>query len=197
MRGRIKMGRWWPFGAREVLSPHDGFVWWARAGGVITGSDRYEDGAGVMDWKLAGLIKVVHAAGADVARSGAGRAGGEAMWVPTALLPRFGVEWSAQDDWNVTARFHVGTTPLVVNLRLDDEGRIESLVFDRWGDPDNSETWGWHPFGGEITGYRTFGTVNVPSDGRFGWFYGTDRWPDGEFFRYRITDLRLVTAGAG
>jgi hypothetical protein len=26
----------------------------------------------------------------------------------------------------------------------------------------------------------------------FGWFYGTDRWPDGEFFRYQITDLTLV-----
>jgi hypothetical protein len=36
MRGRIRIGRWLPFRAREVLSPHDGFVWAARAAGVVT-----------------------------------------------------------------------------------------------------------------------------------------------------------------
>jgi hypothetical protein len=27
-----------------------------------------------------------------------------------------------------------------------------------------------------------------------GWFYGTDRWPDSAFFRYRITELHLEPA---
>src|SRR6266487_1041588 len=40
MRGSIKVGRWLPFRARQVLSPHHGFVWAARAAGVIVGSDR-------------------------------------------------------------------------------------------------------------------------------------------------------------
>lgn len=44
-----------------------------------------------------------------------------------------------------------------------------------------------------MTAYATFGGVSVPSAGRAGWFYGTDRWPEGEFFRYRITALELVT----
>jgi Family of unknown function (DUF6544) len=192
MRGRIKVGRWLPFQAREVLRPHDGFVWRARAAGVMSGSDRYFDGAGAMDWKLGGLVTVMHAEGENVSRSAAGRAGFEAMWVPTALVPRFDVAWSAQGEHQLTARYRVGTTPLEVRFRLD-EGRIESLVFDRWGDPNHTGTWGWHPFGGEVTDYRSFGVVTVPSAGHFGWFYGTDRWPDGEFFRYRITDLRLVT----
>jgi hypothetical protein len=26
-RGRIKVGRWLPFSAREVLNPHEGFIW--------------------------------------------------------------------------------------------------------------------------------------------------------------------------
>jgi hypothetical protein len=33
--------------------------------------------------------------------------------------------------------------------------------------------------------------VSIPSVGRVGWFFGTDPWDDGEFFRYRITDLAL------
>jgi len=87
MRGSIKVGRWLPFRARQVLDPHHGFVWAARAAGLITGTDRYLDGAGVIDWKLAGLVTVAHGEGPDVSRSAAGRAGAEAIWLPTALLP--------------------------------------------------------------------------------------------------------------
>jgi hypothetical protein len=194
MRGHIKVGRWLPFRARQVLNPRRGFVWTARAAGVIAGSDRYLDGVGRMDWKLAGLVTVVHAEGPDVARSAAGRAGAEAIWLPTALLSRFGVRWSAAADDQVTANYQVGETPLVVTYRLAADGRIRSLVFDRWGDPDRNGTFGWHRFGGEITGYRSFQGLTIPSQGRLGWFYGSDRWPGGEFFRYQITDLQPVTS---
>jgi hypothetical protein len=36
----------------------------------------------------------------------------------------------------------------------------------------------------------------VPGAGRAGWFYGTDRWAEGEFFRYRLTSMELVTQPA-
>jgi hypothetical protein len=194
MRGRIKVGRWLPFRARQVLNPHEGFIWAARAAGVIAGSDRYVDGAGAMNWKLAGLVNVAHADGPDVSRSAAGRAGVEGICVPTALLPRFGVTWSVHDEAHVTARHHLGSTPIDINLHLDPEGRIRSVAFDRWGDPDQTGSWDWHPFGGEITGYRTFAGLTVPSAGRLGWHYGTDRWAAGEFFRYQITSLQLPSA---
>jgi hypothetical protein len=90
MRGSIKVGRWLPFRARQVLDPHRGFVWTARAAGLIAGSDRYLDGVGGMRWRLAGLVTVARAEGPDVSRSAAGRAGAEAVWVPTALLPASG-----------------------------------------------------------------------------------------------------------
>lgn len=71
-----------------------------------------------------------------------------------------------------------------------------SLVFDRWGDSDNTGTFAQHPFGGKFTGYRTFQGLTIPSEGRLGWFYGEDGWPAGEFFRYQITDLQPVTSPA-
>jgi Family of unknown function (DUF6544) len=194
MRGHIKIGRWLPFRARQILDPHHGFVWAARTAGVITGSDRYLDGAGGMDWKLAGLVTVAHGDGPDVARAAAGRAGVEAIWVPTALLPRFGVRWSAGGPDQVTARHHIDGVPVEAHYRLDGNGRMLSFSFDRWGDPDNRGDWAWHPFGGEITGYATFDGLTIPSAGRVGWYFGTDRWPASEFFRYRITELHLVTA---
>ena len=196
MRGHIKVGRWLPFRAHQLLNPHHGFVWTARAAGIIAGSDRYLDGDGGLDWKLLGLLTVAHAEGPDVSRSAAGRAGAEAIWLPTALLPRFGVRWAARSGDQVTAGFRVGDTPLELQLRLDAAGRIASLVFDRWGDPDNRGAFGWHRFGGELTGYRSFQGLTIPSQGRLGWFYGQDRWPAGEFFRYQITDLEPVTGPA-
>jgi len=117
--------------------------------------------------------------------------------VPTALLPRFGVSWSADDDTHLTARFSVDQIAIEVHYTLDSGGHVRSVVFDRWGDPDNTGTWAMHPFGVEVGAYATFGGVTIPSAGSAGWFYGTDRWLDGTFFRYEITSLHLVRAAGG
>jgi len=194
MRGSIKLGRRWvPFRARQIEAPHHGFVWAARAGGFIVGSDRYADGEGEMDWKILGVVRVMHADGPDVSRSAAGRVGAEAVWVPTALLPRFGVTWTASDPHHITAKYRLDHAEIELHYTLADDARVRSVVFDRWGDPDVSGTWGHHPFGFEMTGYSTFDGVTIPSAGRAGWFYGTDRWDEGEFFRAEITDYHLVT----
>ena len=97
-----------------------------------------------------------------MARSAVGRAAGEAMWLPTTLLPRFGVEWEAPDDHHITARFILDGSSVDLHYALAEDGRIRSVVFDRWGDPDRSGASGWYPFGGEVTGYRSFGGVTGP-----------------------------------
>lgn len=192
MRGRIKIGRWVPFTARQVLSPHVGFVWAARAAGIVSGSDLFVDGRGEMDWRLFGLIRVMQGSGPDVSRSAAERAAAEAMWVPSALLPAFGVKWSMLGDRRISARYQIGDYPMRVDLSITGGGLIRSVVFDRWGDPDGTGEFGLHPFGGDFSAHATFNGVTIPSEGRLGWHYGTDRWSEGEFFRYRITDLELA-----
>jgi hypothetical protein len=197
MRGRIKLGRWLPFRAKQVLNPYEGFIWAARVAGLIVGSDRYLDGIGEMHWKLAGLLPVANEVGPDVSKSAAGRAGAEAVWIPTALLPRSGAIWSADDDGrHICVRHTLDVTPIEVEYAVKPDGRIESLVFDRWGDPARSGTFGWHRFGGEITRYRTFDGLSIPSSGRLGWHYGTDQWPAGEFFHYEVTSLRRLVRRA-
>jgi hypothetical protein len=193
MAGSIKLGdRWVPFRARQIEAPHHGFVWSARAG-VIVGSDWYADGHGAMSWRVLGLVRVMHADGPDVSRSAAGRVGAEAVWVPTALLPRFGVTWTATDLPHITASYTLDEVDIELHYTLGDDARVRSVVFDRWGDPDDTGTWGHHPFGFEVTGHATFDGLTIPSSGRAGWFYGTDRWHEGEFFRAEITDYHLVT----
>ena len=193
MRGQIRLGRWLPFRAVELLAPHRGFHWAARAAGSISGFDCYVGGEGQMRWRLLGLVPVMRADGPDISRSAAGRVVGEAMWLPTALLPRFGVDWSAADDHHLTARWPIDAHEAALELVVDERGRLREGVFQRWGDPDRTGTFGLHPCGGEVTASATFGGVTVPSEGRAGWFYGTGRWAEGEFFRYQLTSVELLT----
>ena len=190
MRGQIKLGRWVPFHAREFLAPRDGFHWTARAGGVLSGFDSYADRQGEMRWKLLGLVPVMRATGPDVTRSAAGRAAAEVIWLPTALLPRFGVRWQAAGDRHLIASYRIDAVEIEAHHQIDQDGRLLSMFFDRWGDPWRTGSWGWYRFGGEITAHRTFEGLTIPSAGRFGWHYGTDRWSEGEFFRYEITALQ-------
>jgi hypothetical protein len=125
-----------PFRARHVSAPQQGLVWTARAGGVIAGFDGYADGQGAMQWKLLGLIRVLHAQGPDLSRSAASRAAAEAVWVRTALLPRFGVTWQAADAHHLTASYRLDDVELEVDYSLDDDARVRSVALDRWGDPD-------------------------------------------------------------
>jgi hypothetical protein len=163
---------------------------------VVGGFDRYVGGEGQMRWRLLGLVPVMAADGPDLSRSAAGRVVGEAMWVPTALLPRFGVDWSAADDHHLSARWRVDTYEAALELVVDDQGWLRESVFQRWGDPDRTGSYGLHPCGGEVTAYASFGGVSVPARGRAGWFYGTNRWAEGEFFRYQLTSLELLTPSA-
>lgn len=165
-----------------------------RAGGILSGFDSYAEGRGEMCWKLLGLVPVMRAAGPDVTRSAAGRAAAEAMWLPTALLPRFGVRWQALGDRQLVASYRIDTVGTEAHHHIDEDGHLLSMVFDRWGDPWRTGTWGWHPFGGEVTAHRTFDGLTIPSAGQFGWWYGTDRWSEGEFFRYEITALQRVVS---
>lgn len=189
MTGALRLGRWLPFRARQVLAPTRGFLWRARVAGAITGYDQYFAGSGEMEWKLGGLLTVAQAHGPDVSRSAAGRGAAESVWAPTTLLPRFGVEWSAVDDATIIARRTLGPATIALRLSLDDAGRVTALVFDRWGDPDAAGVWAPHSFGGVITGHRSFHGMTIPSAGRLGWRVGADGSAADEFFRFQIREL--------
>jgi hypothetical protein len=192
MRGEIRLKGWTAFSGTELLAPHEGFLWTVRAG-AISGYDRYLAGEGEMRWRLLGLVPVMRASGPDVSRSAAGRAAAEAAWVPTSLLPRFGVGWSAVDDRHIVAELRLDGHEVELQLRLDEQAHIAACSFQRWGDPDGTGTFGLHPFGMEATAHRTFEGLTIPSAGHAGWHHGTERWEDGVFFRYEITDLRPLT----
>ena len=194
MRGSIKVVRWLPFRSDELLAPLHGYSWPATvAGGLLRGSDTYADASASMTWKLFGIVPVIRAGGPDVARSALGRAVTEGVWVPTALLPRYGVHWVAEDDRRIVADIPIAQEHARLQITMHDDGRVRSTHLDRWSDPDNTGHFDWNPFGIEVVESRTFPCgITVPAEGTGGWFHGTDRWTDGEFFRYTISAITLA-----
>lgn len=190
MRGHIRIGRWLPFRARQLLAPRFGTVWEATVASIIVGSDRYVGGAGAMDWKLFGLIPFVSASGPDVTRSAAERAAAESVWVPSAVAPGTGVEWTASGSDVISAVIDTDGHAVGITHAVDADGRVTSTSMRRWGDPDRTGSWGEHAFGGDFAEQRRFGPVTIPSRGEIGWHHGTDRWSDGAFFRFEITSYR-------
>jgi hypothetical protein len=195
MRGSIRIAnRWVPFRSEELLAPLHGYRWPATvAGGLLRGSDVYADATAAMSWKLLGLVPVIRASGPDAARSAMGRATAEGIWLPTALLPRYGVDWDAQDDEHVVADIPIAGEHVSLHIAIDSDGHVRSDHVDRWGDPDGTGAFGWYPFGIEAGASRTFPCgITMPAEGTGGWFHETDRWQEGEFFRYSISELILL-----
>ncbi|MFZ2527265.1 MAG: DUF6544 family protein [Rhodococcus sp. (in: high G+C Gram-positive bacteria)] len=186
MRGRIKLGSWRPFRATQILVPGVGFVWaaTARVGCVpVLGYDRYTDGHGEMNWKLGGLVPVMSASSADITASAVGRLAAEFVFAPSAFDQ---ATWHDSGSDAAIATWRIGTHTETVCLEFIGDGHLIAVHSDRWGSP-NGEPFGRYPFGVDIESETSFGGITIPSRFRAGWWCGTTRWSEGEFFRAEIT----------
>ena len=188
MRGQIKLGAWRPFTAQQVLHPPDGFIWAARArvaGLPVIGYDRYSSGTGEMRWRLLGLIPVITGRGENVTRSAAGRLAAEAIWIPTSFHR---AQWSTgPTPDSAIATWRIGGATEEVQLHVGEHGQLTGVLERRWGDP-NGEPFGRYPFGVTIEQEHDFAGVTIPSTLRAGWWWGTGRQEEGEFFRAQVVD---------
>ena len=187
MRGQLRIGAWRPFTARQVLAPPRGFVWAATArlfGIPVIGFDRLSSGSGQMRWRLGGLVPVMSASGLDVTRSAAGRLAGEMVLVPTTFPA---ATWTpGSDEDRVVVTWDIDGRDESAELHIGPDGRLLGVLLQRWGNPDGA-LFGRYPFGVAIEAEQTFTGVTIGSKLRAGWWWGTDRQPDGEFFRAEIS----------
>ncbi len=188
MTGEIRLNNTWrKFSARQVLAPNDGFIWaaHARVGGLtIRGFDRYTSGTGEMRWKLGGLVPVMTSTGSDVTRSARGRLAGESVLVPTCF-PTAGWQLGPLPD-TVSMTRSIDGEGEDVQLTVSGDGSLSDGVMRRWGNPDG-RGFGRFPFGVTVTSENTYHGVKIPSVFSAGWWHGTDREEEGEFFRAAIT----------
>ncbi len=185
MTGEIKLKRWMPFTATQVVRTGVGFVWCAmvkKGFTFITGSDEFIDGQGNMKWKLFGLFPVMVGSGPDITRSAGDRFAMERILLPSSF-GNFGTTW-IQDHNDLT----VSTVGLSsIHLNVSPTGAIRTVSMLRWGNA-NESAFGLTPFGGFIDEESTWCGYTIPSRLRIGWYFGSDRFAEeGEFFRATIT----------
>jgi hypothetical protein len=191
MSGEIKLGAWRRFSARQIVAPDAGYVWAATAwvaGLPVRGFDRFSSGTGEMRWRMLGLFPVVTARGPDVSRSAAGRLVSEIVISPTAF--RAATWTSGRTKDHVVGTWLLGGEQESVELEIGESGQVTSALISRWGNPDG-QPFGRYPFGCTVHSERDFHGVRIPATISAGWWWGTDRQAQGEFFRARITAVVL------
>lgn len=179
----------WPMRAEQVLAPPMGFVWKADVGrGLmrIRGFDGYAGGRGRLRWRLWGLVPVVSQSGAATDRSAAGRLGGEAALLPSALLPQDGVVWEPVDESSARFILDVDGERVVSTVTVNDAGRLTRVVIRRWNGDEANGPVGYLPFVVTFEGEQTFGGYTVPARLAAGW--ERDGSPD-PFFNAELDDV--------
>ena len=195
LRGHIKVGAWLRFDSRWD-GDGNSFSWQATCGPprlpLLRVHDRFADGVGFMDIRLRSPLrrlpplKLLHAENDDVARSGAGRAALEALWVPEALLPERGVSWHAESDELIVARWDVPPETPELRICIAPDGAVRSYSALRWHDRKS----GYLPFGADVHAEGTFTGVTIPSRITAGWGHGTPKWAP--FFKGEVIAVERI-----
>jgi hypothetical protein len=195
MHGEIKLKKWIPFTAEQVICWEHGLIWsataWMNGFLPIVGSDRIIDGIGAMQWKLLGLFPVMTASGTDLTRSAIGRLQAESVWLPSVFYGD-DVLWTSTElsdlDSNLHSSFVVQGDRAELDFTTDRTGRLKTTKLPRWGNPDGAE-FRYVDFGGILEEEGTFGGYTIPTRLRAGWYFGSERFEsEGEFFRATIND---------
>lgn len=163
--------------ADEVLAPHVGFTWTARArmfGLPVSVRDHYFENEGGVRVTVFGVIPLARESGADVTRSSRGRLIAEAVWCPTALVGP-DVRWEGVDADRARFTLTVDGDSIPVTIHVGPEGLLRDVTLERWGTVDVPSA-RLIPYGFDVLDSTTFGGVTLPVRLRGGWWYGTDRF---------------------
>ncbi|AFZ32502.1 hypothetical protein Glo7428_4052 [Gloeocapsa sp. PCC 7428] len=178
MSGSLRTGQdqpWLPMRAKEIISVK-GFVWQATIGrGLLQfkGADSCANGTGKVQFSLWELLPIVNASNPNITRSSIARLVAEFIWLPSALLPQYDVNWQALDENTIQASLKVDSEPVTLTLTIDADGKPEKLSFPRWSDLAKDKDWTYIPMGGEFSAERTFNGYTIPSQIILGYYFGT------------------------
>lgn len=190
MHGQIRLGQWRSFTAHQIIAMPRGYIWAATArvaGLPVTGFDRLSSGTAQMRWRLLHLVPVMTAAGPDITRSAYGRLAGEIALIPTAFQR---AQWTqGERPGSAIATWKFGQDTETAALRVGGDGQLVEVVVNRWGNPGGTPFCRC-PFGVSVEEESQSGGVTIPSRFRAGWWWGTERQDEGEFFRACITSAQ-------
>ena len=177
--GEVERG-WAPFTATQHFTADPpGFVWDAgiRMAPLVRVRvrDGYVNGRAMMRGAIAALVPVVSAPDDAALRAGAlQRWLAEAVWFPTALLPREGLRWEPMDETHARATVVDGPTSVALEFEFAPEGEIVAVRTPgrvRTA-PGRSGEYVLAPWGGRYGRYETFAGMRVPTEAEVYWVLG-------------------------
>lgn len=183
---------WRPFRAQEIMTAEPpGFLWDARIrtmpGFTVRVRDGLVAGAGTMEASLLGLFRLAASTGApDITAGALHRYLAEAVWMPAALLPRFGVVWSALDHTTARATFTAGPATVSLDFRFGQDGLVET-VYTPARARNVAGVGVPTPWRGRWFEYGEWGGMRIPLRGEVAWVL-----PEGPqvYWRGRVTAVR-------
>lgn len=188
LRGLISLASWSNFSSVLYINPLKGFCWKAVVWmGIIpvNGYDFFFDGQGAMNWTVMKYIPVLKAEGPDTSRSAEGRALMESCFAPHTLIhPDVNWEVVSENEITATWKIHRETTP--VHFVIGNNGSLKQAFIQRWGNPEESNVFDYHSFGVNIEQESFHGGVVIPTKGNAGWWFGSEKYKRGEFFRFKL-----------
>lgn len=186
---------WVPFTSTEHFNVQPpGFIWDARIRMMplvpVVVRDNYMLGEAGMHGSIGGLVDVVNAASTPALREGAlMRYLAEAMWIPTALLPSQGVQWSPLTDSSARATLRDEDLEIMVDFTFDAQGYIVESRAMRQG--ERNGRYERHPWSGRCWDVREVQGMRIPMQAEVRWHY-----PEGDhpYWRGRITSMEFTWA---
>jgi len=175
-RGAFRLrlhGAWHSFTAIQDFSalPH-AFIWDATIKLapmlMVDVADRYIKGEGAIDARAVGVIPVVDAQGTpELATGELLRYLAELAMMPTALLPRNGVQWSPVDATSARVTLTDHGTTVSARFFFGTRGEIVRVEADRFRDVDGMPV--LTPWIGDFREYRSVQGMMVPMYSQAAW----------------------------
>ena len=187
-----KPDAWAPFTAdQDVSARPPGFVWDARIAMMpvvpVRVRDSYVGGEGSMRAAVASLVSMTDQHGTkEMAEAALQRFLAEAVWLPTALLPRDGLVWSPIDDSNARVTLTDGATTVSLDAHFAPSGGLESTSTMRYRDVDGTPV--LTPWVGHHTDYVRMDGMMIPTRGEVAWVLPEGPVP---YWRGRIVEARF------
>jgi len=182
---------WAPFTAKQMITPvPPAFVWDARIRmmGVIPVHvrDAYTNGHGGTRASIASVLTIVDQHDTpEIAAASLQRFLAEAVWVPTALLPRKGLVWSAIDDTTARVTLTDHGTSVSLDMKFGARGEIERASGIRYRAVKGTSV--LTPWTGEHRDYERVDGMMIPTSGEVAWLLPEGPVP---YWRGRLVEVR-------
>lgn len=193
-QGDFRLGAdkpWMPMRATQYYTTNPpGFLWDASMRMFplisVTGRDRYTNGAGDIEMRVASLIPVARKSGGNLNSGALLRFLNETMWFPGALLlPN--VAWAPIDDASARATLTDAGQSVSAVFVFDDQDRLVTMTADRWNDAEQAML----PWSTPIGSWGEFEGLQIATSGTGVWKTGADAY---EYVRLHLTSVEYDPA---